>query len=78
MKFLIFIGTNVGGALGWSAGEPFGMLAAFIASGVGSAIGVYAGLVGGAALAGVTQDRHATVTSKQMTPGRNRVYSFAI
>ncbi len=43
MKFFIFIGTNVGASLGWAAGEPFGMMTAFIVSGVGSAIGVYAG-----------------------------------
>ncbi len=43
MKFLIFIGINVGGAIGWALAERFGLLAAFIASGIGSAFGVYAG-----------------------------------
>jgi hypothetical protein len=43
MKFLIFIGTNVGASIGWAAGEPFGLMAAFIVSGIGSAVGVYAG-----------------------------------
>ena len=43
VKLFIFIGTNVGASLGWAAGEPFGLMAAFIVSGIGSAIGVYAG-----------------------------------
>jgi len=43
VKLFIFIGTNVGASLGWAAGEPFGMMAAFIVSGIGSALGVYAG-----------------------------------
>ncbi|HEX4086216.1 MAG TPA: hypothetical protein VHY22_14970 [Chthoniobacteraceae bacterium] len=43
MKFMIFIGLNVGSCVGWAAGEPWGLMAAFIVSGVGSAIGVWAG-----------------------------------
>jgi hypothetical protein len=43
VKLFIFIGTNVGASIGWAAGEPFGILPAFIASGIGSAVGVYAG-----------------------------------
>jgi len=43
VKFLIFIGTNIGASIGWAAGEPYGMMTAFIVSGIGSAIGVYAG-----------------------------------
>jgi hypothetical protein len=43
MKFLIFIGVNVGGAIGWSLGEPFGFMTAFFVSGLGSCAGVYAG-----------------------------------
>jgi hypothetical protein len=43
MKLLIFIGINVGGAIGWSLGEPFGFMAAFFVSGLGSVAGVYAG-----------------------------------
>jgi hypothetical protein len=43
MKFLIFIGINVGGAIGWSLGEPFGFMTAFFVSGLGSMAGVYAG-----------------------------------
>ena len=43
VKFFIFIGTNVGASLGWAAGEPFGLMSAFIVSGLGSAVGVYAG-----------------------------------
>ncbi len=43
VKFFIFIGTNVGASIGWAAGEPFGLMTAFIVSGIGSAVGVYAG-----------------------------------
>jgi len=43
MKFLIFIGVNVGGYAGWAVAERYGLMAAFIMSGVGSALGVYAG-----------------------------------
>ena len=43
MKFLIFIGINVGGYVGWVLAEDYGLLIAFIASGVGSMLGVYAG-----------------------------------
>jgi hypothetical protein len=43
VKFFIFIGTNVGASIGWAAGEPFGIMTAFIVSGIGSAVGVYAG-----------------------------------
>jgi len=43
MKMLIFIGTNIGACLGWSAGERFGLLGAFIVSGIGSLAGIYAG-----------------------------------
>jgi hypothetical protein len=43
MKFCIFIGINVGGAVGWSLGEPVGTMTAFFASGVGSLLGVYLG-----------------------------------
>ncbi len=34
---------NVFGYVGWAAGEPFGLMTAFILSGVGSVVGVYAG-----------------------------------
>jgi hypothetical protein len=43
VKFFIFIGTNVGASIGWSLGEPYGIMTAFIVSGVFSAAGVYAG-----------------------------------
>lgn len=43
MKFLIFIGINVGGYAGWALTENFGLMIAFIASGIGSMFGVYAG-----------------------------------
>ena len=43
MKTLIFVGVNIGGFLGWAAGEPWGMTAAFAISAVGSFLGVYAG-----------------------------------
>jgi hypothetical protein len=44
MKLFIFIGVNVGGAIGWSLGEQFGgVMTAFFMSGLGSMVGVYAG-----------------------------------
>ena len=43
MKFFIFLGLNLGGALGWYVGDPFGFMPAFIISGIGSVMGVYAG-----------------------------------
>ena len=43
MKLLIFVGVNVGGAVGWAIGEPFGFMTAFFVSGLGSCAGVYAG-----------------------------------
>jgi len=43
MKFLIFVGVNVGGFAGWELGEPFGVMTAFFISGFGSMVGVYAG-----------------------------------
>jgi hypothetical protein len=43
VKLFIFIGTNIGGWLGWAMGEHFGFMTAFIVSGLGSAVGVYAG-----------------------------------
>jgi len=38
VKLLIFVGINVFGALGWWAGEGFGVVTAFIASSLGSAL----------------------------------------
>ena len=43
MKICIFIGTNIGGGIGWAVGQPFGLMPAFIISGIGSVMGVYAG-----------------------------------
>jgi hypothetical protein len=43
VKLLIFVSLNVFGAVGWSLGEPFGLMTAFIASGIGSVVGVYLG-----------------------------------
>lgn len=43
MKLCIFVAVNVGGWVGWTLGESFGLLAAFLASGVGSILGVYLG-----------------------------------
>jgi hypothetical protein len=43
MKLFIFIGVNLGGYVGWEAGEPFGMTAAFILSSLGSIGGVILG-----------------------------------
>lgn len=43
VKFCIFIGVNVGGAIGWSLGERFGIMTAFLISSIGSIAGVFAG-----------------------------------
>lgn len=43
VKLFIFVAVNVGGWVGWSLGENFGLMTAFIASGVGSVLGVYVG-----------------------------------
>lgn len=42
-KLCIFVGSTVGGYVGWYVGDPLGMFAAFIASGIGSVAGVYFG-----------------------------------
>jgi hypothetical protein len=43
VKLCIFIAVNIGGMIGWSLGEPFGLMTAFITSGLGSVVGVYLG-----------------------------------
>ena len=43
MKICIFVGVNVGGAIGWWLGERFDIMTAFLLSGVGSIAGAYAG-----------------------------------
>lgn len=43
MKLCIFTGINVGGYIGWSLAEPYGVLTAFLVSGAGSVLGVYLG-----------------------------------
>jgi len=43
MKLCIFVGMNIGGAVGWWLGEFVGFGTAFIASGVGSILGIYGG-----------------------------------
>jgi len=44
-KLCIFVGTTLGGYVGWWAGElcGFGFFANFLLSGLGSVLGVYAG-----------------------------------
>lgn len=43
-KVLFFLGTTIGGYLGWWAGEAMGfdMMGAFLISSVGSIAGIYA------------------------------------
>jgi uncharacterized membrane protein YfcA len=43
VKLIIFISLNVFGAIGWSLGEPYGIMTAFLLSGLGSVVGVYLG-----------------------------------
>lgn len=42
-KLLVLIGLMLGGWIGWVAGAPFGILAAFMLSIVGTALGLYLG-----------------------------------
>lgn len=44
-KLCIFVGTTLGGYVGWWSGEQcgFGFFANFLLSGLGSILGVYAG-----------------------------------
>ena len=39
MKFLIFVGINLGGCVGWELGGRFGTRTAFVVSGIGSRSG---------------------------------------
>ena len=43
MKLIIFVSLNVFGALGWWAGERFGIMTAFVLGSIGSILGVYFG-----------------------------------
>jgi hypothetical protein len=43
LKLCIFVGVNVGGYIGWSLGERYGIGTALILSGIGSILGVLAG-----------------------------------
>ena len=38
-RFLIIVGASVGGWLGWSLGEGFGLFTGFILSTIGSGVG---------------------------------------
>lgn len=41
MKFLMFVGMTVGGALGWWVGNYAGIFTALLASGAGSLVGIW-------------------------------------
>jgi hypothetical protein len=43
MKLGIFVGTTLGGHVGWLLGDRFGFGVAFMLSGVGRVVGVYVG-----------------------------------
>jgi hypothetical protein len=43
VKLLIFVGLNVGGAIGWWLGERYGLMTAFLLSSVGCILGIYVG-----------------------------------
>lgn len=42
-KLLGAVGATLGGAVGWWAGAPVGIMTAFVLSTVGTGIGLYAG-----------------------------------
>lgn len=42
-KLLVFLGSTIGGGVGWWAGESYGMMTAFVVSMIGTGVGVYAG-----------------------------------
>ena len=42
-KLLAFLGSSLGGYVGWAAGAPVGLTTAFMLSAVGTGAGVYAG-----------------------------------
>ncbi len=43
MKLCIFVGMNIGAAVGWWLGEYIGIMTALLVSGVGGIAGVYGG-----------------------------------
>ncbi len=43
MKWLVIVTSNVGGGLGWWAGERFGIMTAFVLSMVGLGVGIWGG-----------------------------------
>jgi hypothetical protein len=42
-RLLVFVGTTVGGSIGWWGGEclGFGLMGTFVVSSFGSAVGIY-------------------------------------
>jgi uncharacterized membrane protein YeaQ/YmgE (transglycosylase-associated protein family) len=42
-KLLGFIGSSVGGAIGWAAGAGIGTMTAFVLCVIGTAVGLYGG-----------------------------------
>jgi hypothetical protein len=42
-KLFWFIGSTLGGMIGWWVGEPFGIMTAVILSAVGTGLGIYVG-----------------------------------
>ena len=42
-KLLAFIGSTIGGYVGWALGAPVGVMTAFMLSVVGTGAGIYAG-----------------------------------
>ena len=42
-KLLAWVGATLGGAVGWWAGAPMGMMTAFVLSVVGTGAGLYLG-----------------------------------
>ena len=42
-KLLVLVGSTLGGAIGWWAGERVGLMTAFMLSMVGTGLGIYGG-----------------------------------
>lgn len=42
-KLLVFVGTTIGGSVGWWLGDAGGLMGSFVVSMIGFGVGMYAG-----------------------------------